>query len=173
MMKTPRSFMVALLLGALGCTGTTTAAIEVTEDDVLSRLLRRPAGSGWVTGDDGSPLWLRGVDRPWPLGVFGRVRRAPATDRLDLTRTTIGVATTGDFMGRPDDRFGLTATLATESESPRFPESLAEEEEIALGLHHGWRIGSDARLRSSFGWRTGPELREPVVWGGIGIQLNF
>ena len=160
-------------MAVLACTWTASGAIEVSEDDALSRLLRRPAGSGWVTGDACSPLWIRDVDQALPLGVIGHVHSTPITDRLALTRTTIGIATTGKIIGRPDDTLGVTATFATELESVRFPASIAEEEEISFGVHHGWKLGNDVQLRSSFGWRTGSELPEPTVWAGLGLRFEF
>ncbi|MBQ71565.1 MAG: hypothetical protein CMJ67_01535 [Planctomycetaceae bacterium] len=172
-MKGPNTSLLTALLAVLTCTWTASAALEVSEDDALSRLLRRPAGSGWVTGDAYSPLWIRDVDQTLPIGVIGHVHSAPITDRIDLTRTTIGIATTGSFIGRPDDTLGITATFATDPESIRFPASVAEEEEISFGVHHGWKLGTDVQLRSSFGWRTGPALPEPTVWAGLGIHFDF
>ena len=172
-MKVPFTTSLATVLLALAGPGTSTAGIGASEEDVLARLLRRPAGSSWITGDTPSTWWLGDGDRALPLGLIGQVRSTSPTDRLDLTRTTVGIATTGGFMGRPDDVLGLTATVATGPESFRVPSSMVEEEEISFGVHHGWRLGTDVQLRSSIGWRTGPELREPVVWGGFGLQFEF
>ena len=172
-MKGPWTWLVIALMTLLVFSSTAPAGIEVPDDDALSHLLRRPAGSAWITGEAAGPLWIRDVDGALPLGVIGQVHRTPNSDRLELTRTTIGIATTGRIVGRPLDTFGMTATLVSEPESIRFPASIAEEDKVFLGLHHEWTLGTDVHLRSSFGWRTGREPFEPTVWAGVGLRLEF
>lgn len=162
-----------VVLAVLACTWNASAAFETREDDALARLIRRPAASGWVTGGDLSPWWLHRGDQLMPFGLIGSVQSAPASDPLDLTRTTVGIATTGRVIGRPDDMLGITATFSADSGSIRLPSSNGQEEEVSFGLHHGWRLGTDVHLRSSLGWRPDPTFGEPTIWGGIGLRFDF
>ncbi|MBC01846.1 MAG: hypothetical protein CMJ34_00895 [Phycisphaerae bacterium] len=173
-MKGPFTLLTTLLPAVLGATLTASAGLETPSDDVLSRLLRRPAGSGWVTtGDPWTPLWLGGAERTLPIGVIGSVERAPIADRLELTRTTLGITTTGAFLGRPEHRFGVTATIAGEPDSIGFPSTVDGPAPISFGIHHGWRLETDVHLRTGFGWKAGSRLTEGDVWAGLGLRFEF
>ncbi len=172
-MNAPLTMSLAFVLTVLAFAVPAGGAVQSAEDDALARIIRRPPASEWVTGNVMAPAWTGELHESFPMQVIGEVRKSSLDDRLERTRTTLGLATTGSITGRSEHSLFFTATLDTGTESPSFPIPNATDQALGLGIHHGWRLGTDLCLRSSLGWRTGPGIEPSTVWSGFGIRFDF
>ncbi|MEE2896452.1 MAG: hypothetical protein VX726_12025 [Planctomycetota bacterium] len=148
------------------------AAETTVDDDALSRALRRPGGASWLSFGDSPATAVSWSPGNLPLRIAGAIAESPELDRIDRMRASIALEGTGEPIGRPDDVFGLRATIDGDGTAGGAIDAILRMEP-SYSIYHGLRIDPTTELRSTIGWRgdAGRSRHEP--WFGVGLRFEF